>query len=44
MLGLKASDEKTIETLEISILDLLDSIENILKKTKNVYYGFMICS
>ena len=44
ILGLKPTDEKTIETFEISILDLLDSIENILKKTKNVFYGFMICS
>ena len=44
MLGLKGSDIDVIETFEICILKMLDSIENVLKKSKNVYLGYIICS
>ena len=37
MLGIKSSNIDIIELFEDSILKLLDSIENIIKKSKNVY-------
>ena len=44
MIGLKASDIQVIETFEICILMMLDSLENVLKRSKNIYLGFVICS
>lgn len=44
MLGLKSSNIDIIELFEDSILKLLDSIENIIKKNKNVYVAYIISS
>ena len=42
MLGIKSSNIDIIELFEDSILKLLDSIENIIKKSKNVYIAYVL--
>ena len=42
MLGMKSSNIDIIELFEDSILKLLDSIENIIKKSKNVYIAYVL--
>ena len=42
MLGIKSSNIDIIELFEDSILKLLDSIENIINKSKNVYIAYVL--
>ena len=42
MLGITSSNIDIIELFEDSILKLLDSIENIIKKSKNVYIAYVL--
>ena len=44
MLGLSSSDINIIEIFENCISKMLDSVENILKKSKNIYLGHIIAT
>jgi len=44
MLGLKGSDNEIIQIFEESIMKLIESIKNTLKRSKNVFLAFMIAN
>lgn len=44
MIGLRVSDYDIIQIFEDSILKLMDSVLIVLKKSKNVYLGFIIAN